>query len=271
MDSAHEPALTQVVSAVLDSKKYRAVAPSLVAAIAAAELTKGRSIKEAVKATKSQLHQSAAAYQSARMDYDLWLADLRQAYTAADPAEPKATLQRILAHHASTQERIPFLDEFYTEIFAHLPPIQSILDVACGLNPLACAWMPIPPTVRYTACDIYQDQIAFLNNFFEIAGVSGVAEVRDVVYDPPTQPVDLALVLKTIPCLEQIDRQAGARLLASLNAHSMVVSFPVRSLGGRNKGMSTHYERYFRDLVRDQPWQVRQLSCPGELTFLLTT
>jgi 16S rRNA (guanine(1405)-N(7))-methyltransferase len=267
----HSELSNQVVQAVLSGKKYRAIAPELVHAIATAELAKGRSLKEAIKATKNQLHQSAAAYQVGQMDYEGWSQTLRRAYAQADANPPRAQLQAIMAHHASTHERLPILEEFYAEIFRHLPPIHSLLDVACGLNPLAHPWMALAPGATYYACDIYQDQIHFLNRFFEIAGIQGRAEVRDVISDCPTDAVDLALVLKTIPCLEQIDRHAGARLLDRLNARYLVISFPVRSLGGRSKGMAANYDAHFQDLVAGCGWQVTRFEFGDELAFLATT
>nr|HRJ42416.1 hypothetical protein [Caldilineaceae bacterium] len=215
--------MREVVEAVLGSRKYRAIAPALVEAIAAAELAKGRTLKEAIKATKNQLHQSAAAYQTGRMDYARWLAELTAAWPAPEMRGP--LLAKLMTTHASTAERLPFLDDFYGRIFASLPPIHSILDVACGLNPLALHWMPLPGRVDYRAVDIFSDQMAFLNDFFALAGIDGRAETRNVLTDCPGEPVDLAFVLKTIPCLEQMEKDAGSRLVAQLRARNLVISF----------------------------------------------
>ncbi|MCB0115513.1 MAG: hypothetical protein R2873_09260 [Caldilineaceae bacterium] len=260
-----------VIDAVLDSRKYDALSPDFVRAIAATEARKGRSLKETVKATKNQLHQSAAAYHTGRMDYERWLVDLTAAYTSASLDDRRQALRALLARHRSTAERLAILDQFYAAIFAHLPPIHSLLDVACGLNPLAHAWMPLAPDARYFACDIFADQVDFLNRFFGLAGIAGQVEVRDVIQDPPSQRVDLALILKTIPCLEQIDRQAGQRLLDAVDARHLVVTFPVRSLGGRAKGMATQYAAHFHSLINGRGWVCRQLDFADELVFVVTT
>ncbi|TES88736.1 MAG: 16S rRNA methyltransferase, partial [Anaerolineales bacterium] len=47
--------LSQLLNAVLESAKYRHVHPELVERIGAAELEKGRKLKEAIKATKNKL------------------------------------------------------------------------------------------------------------------------------------------------------------------------------------------------------------------------
>ena len=49
-------------------------------------------------------------------------------------------------------------------------------------------------------------------------------------------------LLKALPCLEQIDKAAPARLLEYIPAEHLLVSYPVHSLGGRAKGMVAHYE-----------------------------
>ena len=52
----------RILETLLAARKYRCVHPGLARAIAAAELAKGRSLKETIKATKNQLHQSATVY-----------------------------------------------------------------------------------------------------------------------------------------------------------------------------------------------------------------
>jgi 16S rRNA (guanine(1405)-N(7))-methyltransferase len=172
-----------------------------------------------------------------------------------------------MQHHASTRERAAILGAFYAETLAGLPPIRSVLDVACGLNPLARPWMPLAPDAAYYACDIYTDMIAFLNDYLRIAGVRGQAEVCDLAGDPPGQPVDLAPVLKALPPLEQLDKRAGLNLLRALNAKYLLVSFPARSLGGRDKGMVEHYADRFLALAAAAGWPVERFEFATELAF----
>lgn len=256
-----------VSEAVRSSRKYRSIAPELVKAIAASELAKGRSHKDAVKATRVQLHRAAAVYQSGPTDYAGWLAALAPVWPETDQRD--RLLQHFMGSHASTRERLPFLHDFYSRIFAHLPPIHSVLDVACGLNPLALPWMPLPADVRYHAVDVFTDQTDFLNSFFPLAGVEGRAETRNVLTDCPAEPVDLALVLKTIPCLEQMEKEAGHKLLTQIQARCLVISFPVRSLGGRDKGMTETYSARFDALRAVWGGEATRLEFPNELVFVV--
>ncbi len=275
MSSEREQQLDSLVAAVLASPKYRQVSAGLVRTIAGQELAKRENAKETIKAIKTRLHQVGGAYQSGREAYVKWLAELHAALQSGNRAVLLATSQRIMSHHASTRERLPILDRFYSTIFAGLPPVSSVIDLACGLNPLALPWMPLVPGATYTACDIYTDMIDFLNGFFALlqkqdeAAVAGSAQVRDILTSCPTEHADVAFVLKTIPCLEQVDKSAGHRLLRALNADYLVVSFPIHSLGGRSKGMLTNYEVHFRELVAGESWEIQRIEFPGELAFVV--
>jgi 16S rRNA (guanine(1405)-N(7))-methyltransferase len=176
---------------------------------------------------------------------------------------------RIMGRHASTAERIAILPEFYRTALAGLPPIRSVLDVGCGLNPLAIPWMGLPADVTYHCCDIDAGLIDFLNRYFALAGIDGRAEVRDVVSSPPREPANLALALKLLPTLDQIERDAGATLLHALVAPYLLVSFPARSLCGREKGMARHHEARFLALAEVEGWAVQRFGFAGELAFLV--
>jgi 16S rRNA (guanine(1405)-N(7))-methyltransferase len=266
-----EEAADRLVAAVQSSAKYAGLAESFIWGVGRRELAKGRSFKEAVKSTKNKLHQVAGAYLSKEMGYAETLAVLQAAVEAKDQEAIEQACRQAMHRHASTRERLDFVDRFYADIFAALPPVRSVLDIACGLNPLAIPWMPLAEGTRYYAVDIYLDMMEFLSSFFKIMNIRGAGLAEDVIESPPPESVDLALVLKTIPCLEQADRTAGARLLESLNARHILVSFPAQSLGGRGKGMPENYEKHFFQLVSGKGWKIRRFEYPTELAFLAST
>lgn len=265
-----ESQLEQVVGAVLKSPKYRNVCEDLIRQIGRRELAVRRNTKEAIKATKNKLHQVSSAYLETRMDYARGLGALRQAYASGDSEELRRVCKQIMGWHASTRERIEILGEFYATTLTGIRPIRTVLDVACGLNPLAIPWMPLGRDVAYYAYDIYKDMVAFIQEFLALTGVHGQAQTCDVTQFPPVQKVDLALILKTIPCLEQVDKTAGLRLLETIHADHLLVSFPVHSLGGRSKGMVENYEARFHELVQGKPWAVQRFEFATELAFLVT-
>jgi len=66
-------------------------------------------------------------------------------------------------------------------------------------------------------------------------------------------------------------QEAGcaARLLRSLNARRLVVSFPARSLCGRAKGMGRHYVAQMQTLLETLPHRAVRLEFGEETFFVL--
>jgi 16S rRNA (guanine(1405)-N(7))-methyltransferase len=257
-----------LVAAVHKSSKYRRVCEDVVRGVGERELAKGRRLKEAIKATKRKLHQVGSAYLESGMDYGVWLDDLRAAL--GNESDFRRACARIMGYHSSTRERLEILDEFYAIVLTGLPPVRSVLDLACGFNPLAIPWMNLPAGAIYYAYDVYEDMVAFLQTFMELVPVRGQAAACDVLRSCPKPHVDLGLVLKSIPCLEQIDKSASAQLLDTIDADHLLISFPVHSLGGRSKGMSTNYEAHFRELIAGKGWSVERFVFATELAFLIS-
>ena len=262
--------LDSLVSSVLAAPKYGHVCEDLIRNIGARELVKRRRLKDAVKATKSKLHQVGGAYSTTRIDYTRGLHELGRAVESGDRGQILQVCEEYMGFHASTRERIQILGEFYETIFRSIPPVRSVLDVGCGLNPLALPWMPLDEGVIYYAYDVYTDLIGFIREFMEIIGVQGHAEARDITQTPPEQRADLALILKTIPCIDQLDKTAGTHLLETLDADHLLVTFPVHTLGGRSKGMIQNYEARFQELIGGKSWAVERFEFDTELAFLVT-
>jgi 16S rRNA (guanine(1405)-N(7))-methyltransferase len=261
--------LERLVEAVQANPKYRPISAGLVRRLGALELAKGRGWKEAVKATRNKLHQVGGAYQEGGIHYPAWRKELEQLPADLHAPETKDFCRRMLAQHASTRERLPVLDVFFQETLGGLAPISSILDVACGLNPLAAPWMPLAANVVYNACDIYQDLVDFLNLFFEHFGLKGQARVCDLTEEIPQTQAEVTLMLKTLPCLEQIDKTVSLRLLEGIGSQRVLVSFPAQSLGGRSKGMPEFYEAHLREMLAGRTWQMQRFAFQTELAFLI--
>jgi 16S rRNA (guanine(1405)-N(7))-methyltransferase len=260
--------LEELVNSVLESSKYRNVSEDLIRNIGSRELSKGQNVKAAIKATKNKLHQIGGAYFLKKPNYDFWLKKLREAKSLGEDSF-RETCTEIMHYHQSTRERLKILDQFYTRIFSLLPSVQSVMDAACGFNPLSIPWMPIPAEMKYYAYDVYKDLIDFVNGFMAIRNVQGHAEVREVIQHTPEVKTDVAFLLNTIPCLEQIEKWAGLKVLEAIDANFLVVSFPVKSLCGREKNMRKYYETAFSKLTREKDWNIQKIEFITEQVFLI--
>jgi 16S rRNA (guanine(1405)-N(7))-methyltransferase len=261
--------LEELLQQVKHNEKYAAIDEELVRKVGHAELQKRGSLKEAVKSTRNKLHQIGVSYQEKPIPYDTLRAELATLPVNLSSAAAQQQFEKWMLLHASTQERLTIHQTFFKELFALLGSIDSVLDLACGLNPLNLPWMPLQSDVQYYACDIYSDMMAFLGQFFTHFKINGQTSVTDLTQTIPQQPVKLAMLLKTIPCLDQIDKSAAERLLEGLAAEYLLVTFPAHSLGGQSKGMIQNYTQRFEQLTAGKPWQVERFLYPGELAFLV--
>jgi 16S rRNA (guanine(1405)-N(7))-methyltransferase len=262
-------ALESIVSAVCENPKYARIDRGLIHRLSEKELLKGRSHKETVKAVRNKLHQVGGSYQEKPIDYAKWIERLSLLPHNLDHPLVRQYCQEMMREHSSTQERLPALDHFYTDTMMDIAPIHSLLDLACGLNPLSLPWLPLAPGVQITACDIYMDMTGFLELFFNHFDIDAQVYSCDLIHAIPQHRVQLALLLKTIPCLEQIDKSIGNRLLEQIQADVLLVSFPIHSLGGRSKGMLQFYENHFHELASDKPWRITRYEFTSELVFRL--
>jgi 16S rRNA (guanine(1405)-N(7))-methyltransferase len=263
-----ETEIDAIVAQVQSSRKYRQVCEDTIRRIAVEESAKRDTLKRAVKGVKSKLHQVYGAYED-RLDYGRAYRDLSAAYARGDEGEIRATCRQLLGLHASTRERLPVLSQFYELLFTRTGVPRTLLDLACGLNPLALPWMGLPPGTLYHAFDIDKERIAFLDRFFALTPVEGHAHCQDLICDPPRQPADVALLLKTATCLERQRAGSTLDLLDRLHVAHVVVTFPVASLGHRDKGMPEQYESTFLGMLSDRPWAVTQLDLSAELAFVV--
>lgn len=265
----HGTALDELVSLVKSSAKYRFIDTELVREIGKKELAKRRNLKEAVKETRNKLHQIGSSYQERPIPYTEWCEELNGLPKHLQNDSVREVLLKNMRMHASTAERLSIMERFFSETLASIAPLTSVLDLACGLTPLSLSWMPAAQNVEYTACDIYEDMTDYLSEYFKHFGVKGSAFTCDLTRDVPQTTAQVALLLKTIPCLDQVDKSAAGRLLQELQVEYILVSFPARSLGGRGKGMRENYEVRFNELVEGEKWQITRFDYVSELAFLV--
>lgn len=243
----------EIVETVLASKRYHAVGRSTVARIVSAAIQR-YGMKRAADETKQLLHQ-------------VWSLYLPETHRAAGAVHDTI---RLLQLHQSTKERLPYLRSFYDRVFAVTGEPESIVDYACGFNPIAFATLGYPFPRSYRAYDIDLDTVTTLNQWFTGSGLQDRfhAALGDLLIDPP-DPADVALLLKVLPCLELQEKGSGLSVILRQPARFVVVSYPLKSVSGKHKGMPAFYREQFATLCASQPWRITDLSFPEELVYVI--
>jgi 16S rRNA (guanine(1405)-N(7))-methyltransferase len=264
------PDRDSIVEALARAPKYRGVCRDTLARTADWALARHARDRDALKAAKRKLHQIYGAYLDPGGAWRKPLEDaLADPAALDDPDAVRRLCRAAIVRHASTAERLPELEQVYTELFELAGAPDTVLDLACGLNPLTVPWMPGGGPQRYRAFDIDCTAIDLLDRVLQRIRPDCRARCADILAAPPDEPADLALLLKAVPCLEQQETGISARLIRSLNARHVAVSFPLRSIGGRAKGMERTYTAMAEELIARLGVEARRLRRADELFYVL--
>lgn len=261
-----------IVDRVLRSTRYRDVDRAMLDRLAAEELPKSRNADDAVKRVKRRLHQAVGAYRGAGAADPL--ATVRATWAGdREDAAFRAACLAVMGGHASTNERLLYIDGFFApiwELTGGAP--RTLLDLGCGLGPLALPWMALSPDATYHACEVDRRSLEVVDAFLDLVGQPHAVHARDLVANGgPPIAADVVLLLKLVPLLDRQDPSAAARLLGSLDARHAVITFPTSSLGGRRRGMEATYRRLLDELAADLVIDnIREASVPNELVFVVT-
>jgi len=218
-----------VAEQILAASKYRHLDEAFVRRVAGEAAERFRDNADAVKYAKRKLHQAFGVF-VAGSPGDAVRRCVEAIRSGTDVRDACLSAMRA---HASTAERIAWLDPFYEQVAGWCGEPHSVVDLACGLNPLALPWLHVAPEARYWCCDIDRDLAAALARLDGVFPVEVQAETCDLLAAASPPPADLALLLKTLTTLQQQRNGAGGQVLAALDCPHVVLSLPRRSLSAR--------------------------------------
>ncbi len=259
--------IAEIVQKITSSKKYRTVYPKTV------EHTVKRCLerydkKQVEKKARTILHQIWSAYYKSKPDFD----DIFNTFVKniSSGANVKEEIIEILSHQSSTRERLLILDDFYDKIFEITGYPDTITDHACGLNPLSVLWMGLPENTKYHAYDIEHSLIEFIGLIINHLGLRNKMEacLGDILVDE-FDYADVVFMLKFLPVIERQEKGSSLEILRKQKCRFLVVSFPVKSLSGAEKGMIKFYSEWFSSLIKDENWRYDKILFDNELVFVV--
>lgn len=243
--------MNDLTEKLLQSKKYGGVCPDTVRRVISDCTAKYKKEKDIEKAVREHLHGVTSAFMTE--------SECRRARAAAEAAD----FETLLACHASTRERMPVAsaDALYDRIFSVTGVPESLLDLACGLNPAYLKWRY--PQIHVVGTDISGDCVRILQTL----GID--ARLADLLCGIPSERFDLALLFKILPLLERQKKGAADEILRSVNAAYIVVSFPTKTLSGRDVGMAAHYGAWMAEHLPESRSVTDSFELENELYFVL--
>ncbi len=174
----------------------------------------------------------------------------------------------ILSTHKSSLERIDYYHEVYETIFSFTGSPESIVDLACGLNPLSFPWMGLKK-VDYFAFEISPSDCDFLNEYFKIMkpfGLNGKAFAVDLLDLKEIPKADVCFLFKVLDSLEDLQRNYSEKLLKRIPCKFIVVSFPTMSLGGKNP---IKQRGWFFRMMRNLGYSAKTFEIENEIFYIV--
>ena len=261
--------LDQLAGLILNNRKYRElnIPKETVIDLISREGESGLDEKTLMKKVRKKMHNIIAPYLG-DPNYSEAIGWLEAAYRSGNSDEIKQTCTRILKQHASTRERVPDLINFYKQLFSVCGKPSSILDLACGLNPISLPWMDLSTRVKYYAYDIHTPRVKFINQFLILDGKQPLAEVRDILVNPPETKGDVAFFFKEAHRLEQRRKGANRELWQALNVETLLISLPISSLSGQHD-LSGQMRRLVENAIQGLSWSIQEIKIGNELVFCI--
>ena len=232
------------------NKKYSDVCPDAVRRGISECEGRYRKPKDLEKAVRERLHGVTSAFN-----------DLGPgAAQAASCISDDESLADMLRRHASTRERLPLsaMDALYGRIFETTGRPESVLDLACGLNPL---YLIHRFGCRVVGVDISKSCVDLIPE-----GIWGDLLCENAI---PREPFHIALLFKILPLLERQRAGAAMDVMRAVNAKYLVASFPTRTMGGRNVGMEAHYSEWMEAHLPENRAVAARFATENELFYIL--
>lgn len=166
----------------------------------------------------------------------------------------------ILLSHSSTKERADFYPELKERIYALKP--KSILDLGCGINPLAIA----KKGIEYYAYDINEENLALVQEYFEEKGIVGETGVVDLREGGAFPDADLCILFKVLDILDEKDHKRSEALLNSIECKHLLISFSTKTLSG---APMRHPQRGWIELLLERlGYEFESFSSKNEIFYL---
>jgi 16S rRNA (guanine(1405)-N(7))-methyltransferase len=227
-------------------------------------LTRERDLEDVVR---EKMHNLIAPYLDT-LDYPKTMSKLDHLLRTSDSQEIKELCLEVLSSHSSTKERIPIMEGFYATLFRHTGIPETILDLACGLNPFSIPWMKLPNETKFYSYDIHEPRIHLINAFLSKIGMQPLAIKQDILINPPKIEADVAFFFKEAHRFEQRQHGCNRDFWKSIHAKHLLVSLPTRNLTGRHS-MIDQQRHLVERTTQGLPWTITEFVFDNEIVFCI--
>lgn len=170
----------------------------------------------------------------------------------------------ILNTHTSTKERVAIYPKI-KELINTLD-IVSILDLGCGLNPLALA----EKKIKYYASDIREDELNIIKKYFKTMNSESYTfsfDLRNHENYSSLPPADLVLIFKVLDIIEKKSHKIATKLISELKCKYALISFATRKISG--KKMNSPKRKWFESILFHKSLMFKKFIFENEVFYLI--
>lgn len=171
--------------------------------------------------------------------------------------------QGLLMTHTSTKERLDYYEDI-KRLISSLD-ITSILDLGCGLNPIALS----DKKYSYYYLDINEEELSIVDDYFKknnFKGNSIVSDIRKVNVERLPH-ADLCIIFKVLDILKNDKYNVTRNIFKNISCKYFLVSFATKTLSG--KKMNNKNRFWFESIIKEFNYKYELKEFDNEVIYLV--
>jgi len=221
------------------------------------KLVKSKKYEEIVKYVRAKARNAYAIFQIPSLVAKR--KELLESVKISDKSDGDKIVE-LLHSHLSTKERVENYGAFFDLVIENCGKPKSVLDLACGLNPVAYyhyADFTNSKKTQYLCNELSDLDCQQLNSFFANNKLPASAVSFDLVREfeiltqPPfNQKFDICFLLKALDTLESQKLYVTYDIIKRVDAKFFVATFPNQSMSGKQMKRSAQINWFEKMLPR---------------------
>ncbi len=175
----------------------------------------------------------------------------------------EGNFEQLLKSHSSTKERLSSYDQLKSLIDGL--KVSSILDLGCGLNPIALG----SSKIKYYAYDINENELSLIKKYFAEKNITGKVSSFDLSkteeYSFPE--ADICLVLKVLDLFGKRKYEVTEAILKKIKCKYFLISFSTAKLSG--KSMNNPIRKWFESILERNNYSFEIINTSNEIFYLI--
>lgn len=204
-------------------------------------------------------------------------AELRTIYGLFETKDSKKRLEflknkdydSILKSHLSTKERFNFYPELYKKLWKEIGKPESIIDLACGMNPFSFEYMNLNK-VNYFAVELSKQDSDFIQKYFnQNKKITGKSKAMNLLkaknFKFPKS--DVAFIFKFLDPAIIKSKKFAEKILKEIPAKHVVVSFSTETIS--KKPMRNPRRKWFENICKNLNIKIKKvLEFKNEIFYI---